>query len=327
MASPVNVTVTGAAGQIGYALLFRIASGQMLGPDTTVHLKLLEIPDAVKAAEGTALELFDCAFPLLAGIDVYDDAGQAFDGMQCRAAGRRPAAHKGHGARRPAGGQRRHLQAPGPGDRGRRRRRREGARGRQSRQHERADRDEQRRRRAARAVHRDDAARSQRAVGQLAQKTGAAVSEISNMAVWGNHSPTMYPDLFNAKVRGERRVGRGRRRGMGGRRVHPRVGKRGAEIIEARGASSAASAANAAVDHVHDWVNGTRGRRLGLDGRAVPAPTASRRGSSPRSLSAPRTGSGRSSRASTCPTSHRSGSTRPSRSLRGADAVRELGLV
>ena len=80
MAPPVNVTVTGAAGQIGYALLFRIASGQMLGPDTPVRLKLLEIPDAVKAAEGTALELFDCAFPLLDGIDVYDDAKQAFDG-------------------------------------------------------------------------------------------------------------------------------------------------------------------------------------------------------------------------------------------------------
>src|SRR3990170_1539372 len=80
MASPVKVTVTGAAGQIGYALLFRIASGQMLGPDTKVHLNLLEIPDAVKAAEGTALELFDCAFPLLAGVDIYDDAEQAFDG-------------------------------------------------------------------------------------------------------------------------------------------------------------------------------------------------------------------------------------------------------
>src|SRR5215210_7764479 len=80
MPAPVKVTVTGAAGQIGYALLFRIASGQMLGPDTPVHLKLLEIPDAVKAAEGTALELVDCAFPLLAGLDITDDARQAFDG-------------------------------------------------------------------------------------------------------------------------------------------------------------------------------------------------------------------------------------------------------
>src|SRR5436309_8613651 len=80
MANPVKVTVTGAAGAIGYAILFRIASGQMLGPDTRVHLNLLEIPDALKAAEGTALELFDCAFPLLAGVDIYDDAKQAFDG-------------------------------------------------------------------------------------------------------------------------------------------------------------------------------------------------------------------------------------------------------
>src|SRR5436309_8338252 len=81
MANPVKVTVTGAAGAIGYALLFRIASGQLLGPDTKVHLNLLEIPDAVKAAEGTALELFDCAFPLLAGVDIYDDPAQAFDGV------------------------------------------------------------------------------------------------------------------------------------------------------------------------------------------------------------------------------------------------------
>ena len=107
-----NVTVTGAAGQIGYALLFRIASGQLLGPDTKVRLKLLEIPQAVKAAEGTALELFDSAFPLLEDIDIYDDAKQGVRGHEHRAAGRRPPAHQGDGARRPARGQRRHLQAP-----------------------------------------------------------------------------------------------------------------------------------------------------------------------------------------------------------------------
>ena len=124
---PTTVTVTGAAGQIGYALLFRIASGQMLGPDEEIDLRLLEIPQAVKAAEGTALELFDCAFPLLRRSTSTDDAKQAFDGVERRAAGRRAAALEGHGARRPARGQRRDLQAAGRGAQRRRRRRRDGS--------------------------------------------------------------------------------------------------------------------------------------------------------------------------------------------------------
>ena len=156
-----TVTVTGAAGQIGYALLFRIASGQLLGPDTQVHLKLLEIPQAVKAAEGTALELFDSAFPLLAGIDIYDDAKQAFDGTNIALlVGARPRTKgmeradlleanggifKPQGEAIAAGARRRHQ---GPGRR-------------QPGQHQRADRDEQRRRRAQRALHRDDAPGSQ----------------------------------------------------------------------------------------------------------------------------------------------------------------------
>ena len=272
MPSPVNVTVTGAAGQIGYALLFRIASGQMLGPDTRVQLKLLEIPDAVKAAEGTALELFDCAFPLLAGIDVYDDAGQAFDG--CNVAllvGARPRTKgmeradlleanggifkpQGQAIAAGAADDVKVLVVGNPANTN-----------------------------ALIAMSNADGVPQERftamtrldhnrAVGQLAQKTGAAVSEISNMAVWGNHSPTMYPDLFNAKVRGERAWDVvGDEAWVAGEYI-PRVGKRGAEIIEARGASSAASAANAAVDHVHDWVNGT------ADGdwvsMAVPSPGA-----------------------------------------------------
>ena len=122
MSTPVKVTVTGAAGQIGYALLFRIASGQMLGPDTPIELSLLEIPDAVKAAEGTAMELDDCAFPLLRKIDIFDDPKQAFDGLQRRPAGRRPSPRSRHGARRSARGQRWDLQAAGRGDRRRRRR-------------------------------------------------------------------------------------------------------------------------------------------------------------------------------------------------------------
>ena len=116
MSTPVKVTVTGAAGQIGYAILFRIASGAMLGPDTQVELSLLEIPDAVKAAEGTAMELEDCAFPLLTRIDITDDPKQAFDG--CNVAllvGARPRGPR-DGARGPARGQRRHLQAAGRGD-------------------------------------------------------------------------------------------------------------------------------------------------------------------------------------------------------------------
>ena len=133
VSTPVKVTVTGAAGQIGYALLFRIAAGQMLGDDTPVELRLLEIPDAVKAAEGTAMELDDCAFPLLRKIDISDDPKHAFEGIQHRAAGRRPPAHQGHGARRPTRGQRRHLQAPGRGDQRRRRRRCPRARGRATR--------------------------------------------------------------------------------------------------------------------------------------------------------------------------------------------------
>jgi malate dehydrogenase len=272
MTSPVNVTVTGAAGQIGYALLFRIASGHLLGPDTKVQLKLLEIPDAVKAAEGTALELFDCAFPLLAGIDVYDDAGQAFDG--CNIAllvGARPRTKgmeradlleanggifkpQGEAIAAGAADDVKVLVVGNPAN--------------TNALIAMSNADGVPRERFTAMTRLDH----NRAVGQLAQKTGAAVSEITNMAVWGNHSPTMYPDLFNAKVRGERAWDVvGDEAWVAGEYI-PRVGKRGAEIIEARGASSAASAANAAVDHVYDWVNGT------ADGdwvsMAVPSPGA-----------------------------------------------------
>jgi len=272
MGSPINVTVTGAAGQIGYALLFRIASGQMLGPDTQVHLKLLEIPDAVKAAEGTALELFDCAFPLLSGIDVYDDAGQAFEG--CNVAllvGARPRTKgmeradlleanggifkpQGEAIAAGAAGDVKVLVVGNPAN--------------TNALIAMSNADGVPRERFTAMTRLDH----NRAVGQLAQKTGAEVSEITNMAVWGNHSPTMYPDLFNAKVRGERAWDVvGDEAWVAGEYI-PRVGKRGAEIIEARGASSAASAANAAIDHVHDWVNGT------ADGdwvsMAVPSPGA-----------------------------------------------------
>ncbi len=252
-----TVTVTGAAGQIGYALLFRIASGQLLGPDTPVHLKLLEIPDAVKAAEGTALELFDSAFPLLEDIDIYDDAKQAFEGTNIALlVGARPRAKgmeradlleanggifkpQGEAIAAGAADDVKVLVVGNPANTN-----------------------------ALIAMSAADGVPSERftamtrldhnrAIAQLAQKTGAAVSEITNMAIWGNHSPTMYPDLFNAKVKGERAWDAVGDEAWVADEYIPRVGKRGAEIIEARGASSAASAASAAIDHVYDWVNGT----------------------------------------------------------------------
>ena len=253
-----TVTVTGAAGQIGYALLFRIASGQMLGEDTTVRLRLLEIPDAVKAAEGTAMELDDCAFPLLAGIDIYDDPGEAFDG--CNVAllvGARP---RGKGMERSD-----LLEANG------------GIFKPQGEAINAGAADDVRvlvvgnpantncliamssapdvpRERFSAMTRLDQ----NRAMTQLARRAGAPVGEVTNLAVWGNHSPTMYPDVFNAKVGGKDAwEAAGQDKDWLENDFIPTVGKRGAAIIDARGASSAASAANAAIDHVHDWLAGT----------------------------------------------------------------------
>jgi malate dehydrogenase len=252
-----KVTVTGAAGQIGYALLFRIASGQLLGPDTKVHLNLLEVPQAVKAAEGTALELFDAAFPLLAGIDIFDDAKQAFEGANIALlVGARPRTKgmeradlleanggifkpQGEAIAAGAASDIKVLVVGNPANTN-----------------------------ALIAQRNADGVPAERftamtrldhnrAVAQLAAKTGADVSQITNMAIWGNHSPTMYPDLFNAKVNGQRAWDAVGDEPWVADEFIPRVGKRGAEIIEARGASSAASAASAAIDHVHDWVHGT----------------------------------------------------------------------
>ena len=258
MSSAVNVTVTGAAGQIGYALLFRIASGQMLGPDAPVRLKLLEIPAAVKAAEGTALELFDCAFGLLDGVDVTDDPQQAFDG--CNVAllvGARPRTKgmeradlleanggifkpQGEAIAASAADDVKVLVVGNPAN--------------TNALIAMSNADGVPRERFTAMTRLDH----NRAVAQLADRTRAAVSEITNMAVWGNHSPTMYPDLFNAKVRGERAWDVVGDEAWVAEEYIPRVGKRGAEIIAARGASSAASAANAAIAHVRDWVHGTR---------------------------------------------------------------------
>jgi malate dehydrogenase len=255
-----TVTVTGAAGQIGYALLFRIASGQMLGPDEKIDLRLLEIPDAVKAAEGTAMELQDCAFPLLASTEIFDDATKAFDGVNvAMLVGARPRSKgmersdlleangqifkpQGEALNGGAADDVRILVVGNPANTNA-----------LIAMNNAPDIPDER----FTAMTRLD---ENRAVAQLAEKVGAAVEDVEDLAVWGNHSPTMFPDLFNAHVKGERAVDQIDMDWYENEFI-PRVGKRGAEIIDARGASSAASAANAAIDHVRDWVEGASGLR------------------------------------------------------------------
>jgi len=258
MKDPVRVAVTGAAGQIGYALLFRIASGQMLGDDQPVILHLLEIPQAVEALQGVCMELDDCAFPLLAGMVPTDDADRAFEGvnysllvgaMPRKQGMERADLLSANGAIFTAQGKAisdnaaddvRILvvgnpantnaliamnNAPGtPGER-------------------------------FTAMTRLD---HNRAKAQLAAKAGVGVDDVSRMTIWGNHSATQYPDVFHAEVAGKPGFD-----AAGGDQAWlenefiPTVQQRGAAIIKARGLSSAASAANAAIDHVHDWALGT----------------------------------------------------------------------
>jgi malate dehydrogenase len=255
--SPVKVTVTGAAGQIGYALLFRIASGQMLGEDTPLELRLLEIPDAIKAAEGTAMELDDCAFPLLRKIDISDDPKFAFDGCNVGLlVGARPRTKgmeradlleanggifkpQGEAINAGAADDVKVLVVGNPAN----------TNALIAKAHA-PDVPDDRFTAMMRLDH-------NRAVAQLANKLGAQIPDVTNMTVWGNHSPTQYPDLVNAKVRGEAAWSAVDDEAWIADMFIPRVAKRGAEIIEARGSSSAASAANAAIDHVRDWVLGT----------------------------------------------------------------------
>src|SRR5436190_17965906 len=236
-----RVVVTGAAGQIGYAILFRIASGQMLGPDEKIQLSLLEIPDAVKAADGTAMELDDCAFPLLESIDIHDEAKQAFDGVNVALLiGARPRSKgmeradlleangaifkpQGEALNAGAADDIKVLVVGNPAN----------TNSLIARTHA-PDIPAER----FTAMTRLD---ENRAVAQLAQKLDVEVSDIEDLVVWGNHSPTMFPDLHNAKVNGERpEVDED----WYENEYLPRVGKRGAEIIEARAASSAAPAAH-----------------------------------------------------------------------------------
>jgi len=257
---PTTVTVTGAAGQIGYALLFRVASGQMLGPDEKIDLRLLEIPDAVKAAEGTALELQDCAFPLLSSTEIFDDPKRAFDGVNVALlVGARPRSKgmeradlleangqifkpQGEALNAGAAGDVKILVVGNPAN--------------TNALIAMSNAPDIPRERFSAMTRLDE----NRAVAQLAEKVGVGVEDVQDLVVWGNHSPTMFPDLFNAKVNGERAVDKVDMDWYENEFI-PRVGKRGAEIIEARGASSAASAASAAIDHVRDWALGADGLR------------------------------------------------------------------
>jgi malate dehydrogenase len=254
---PVNVTVTGAAGQIGYAILFRIAAGEMLGPDTQISLRLLEIPDAVKAAEGTAMELDDCAFPLLRGIDISDDPNEAFDGANIALlVGARPRSKgmeradlleanggifkpQGEALNSHAADDIKVLVVGNPAN--------TNCLIAMSHAHDIPQ------ERFTSMMRLDQ----NRAISQVANKLERPVNDVKRMAIWGNHSPTMYPDLVNALVDGSPAWPQVDDEAWIADEFIPTVGKRGAAIIEARGASSAASAANAAIDHMRDWVHGT----------------------------------------------------------------------
>jgi malate dehydrogenase len=254
---PVRVAVTGAAGQIGYSLLFRIASGQLLGPDQPVILQLLEITPALDALKGVGMELEDCAFPLVAGVVQTDDPNQAFEGVDyALLVGSRP---------RSKGMERKDLLEAN------------GAiftvQGKALSDNAAAD---------VRILVVGNPANTNcliamnnapniprerftamtrldhnRAMAQLATKTGTTVSDITKMTIWGNHSATQYPDLFHAEVNGKVAADLVDDQEWLENTFIPTVQQRGAAVIEARGLSSAASAANAAVDHVHDWVLGS----------------------------------------------------------------------
>lgn len=255
--TPLKVAVTGAAGQIGYSLLFRLASGSLLGPDRPVELRLLEIEPALKALEGVVMELDDCAFPLLAGVEIGAEANKIFDGANLALlVGARP---RGPGMERSdlleANGaiftaQGKALNEVAADDV------RIGVTGNPANTNaliamsNAPDIPRERFSALTRLDH-------NRAISQLARKTGAKVTDIKKMTIWGNHSATQYPDIFHAEVGGKNAAEVVNDQNWIENDFIPTVAKRGAAIIDARGASSAASAASATVDAARDWLLGT----------------------------------------------------------------------
>jgi malate dehydrogenase len=256
-ASPLKVAVTGAAGQIGYSLLFRLASGSLLGPGRPIELRLLEIEPALKALEGVVMELDDCAFPLLAGVEIGADPNKIFDGVNLALlVGARP---RGPGMERSdlleANGaiftaQGKALNSVAADDIC------IGVTGNPANTNA-----------LIAASNAPDIPRERfsaltrldhnRAISQLARKTGAAVTDIKKMTIWGNHSATQYPDIFHAEVTGKNAAEVVNDQNWIENDFIPTVAKRGAAIIDARGASSAASAASATTDAARDWLLGT----------------------------------------------------------------------
>jgi malate dehydrogenase len=255
--TPVKVAVTGAAGQICYSLLFRIASGGLLGPDQPVELRLLEITPALKALEGVVMELDDCAFPLLSKVQIGDDANTVFDGVNlAMLVGARPrTAGMERGDLLSANGaiftaQGKALNAVAADDI------RVLVTGNPANTNaliamsNARDIPKERFNALTRLDH-------NRAISQLAAKLGVPVTDIKHMTIWGNHSATQYPDIFHAEVGGRNAAELVNDQAWIAETFIPTVAKRGAAIIAARGSSSAASAANATVEHMHDWVLGS----------------------------------------------------------------------
>ncbi|WP_024441685.1 MULTISPECIES: malate dehydrogenase [unclassified Mycobacterium] len=255
--TPLKVAVTGAAGQIGYSLLFRLASGSLLGPDRPIELRLLEIEPALKALEGVVMELDDCAFPLLSGVQIGSDANKIFDGVNLALlVGARP---RGPGMERSdlleANGaiftaQGKALNAVAASDI------RVGVTGNPANTNaliamtNAPDIPNERFSALTRLDH-------NRAISQLAAKTGAKVTDVKKMTIWGNHSASQYPDVFHAEVGGRNAAEVVNDQAWIENDFIPTVAKRGAAIIDARGASSAASAASATVDAARDWLLGS----------------------------------------------------------------------
>ena len=253
--APLKVAVTGAAGQIGYSLLFRLASGALLGPDRPIELRLLEITPALKALEGVVMELDDCAFPTLAGVEIGDDANTVFEGVNLALlVGAKP---RGPGMERgdllEANGaifttQGKALNEVAADDV------RIGVTGNPANTNaliamsNAPDIPKERFSALTRLDH-------NRALSQLAIKTGASVTDIKKMTIWGNHSATQYPDIFHAEVGGKNAAEVVSDQAWLENDFIPTVAKRGAAIIEARGSSSAASAASATIDAAHDWLS------------------------------------------------------------------------